>query len=83
MKKVKNVWLRCSAWLLNSILLLLGFSSCDSNGSEMYGTPYATYSLKGKVVDAQKQPIPDIEVKIKIGNCGVYYSPIASLKTNS
>ena len=83
MKKVKNVWLRCSAWLLNSILLLLGFSSCDSNGSEMYGTPYATYSLKGKVVDAQKQPIPDIEVKIKIGNGGVYYSPIASLKTNS
>ena len=83
MKKVKNVWLRCSAWLLNSILLLLGFSSCDSNGSEMYGTPYATYSLKGKVVDAQKQPIPDIEVKIKIGNGGVYYNPIASLKTNS
>lgn len=83
MKKVKNVWLRCSAWLLNSILLLLGFSSCDSNGSEMYGTPYATYSLKGKVVDAQKQPIPDIEVKIKVGNGGVYYSPIASLKTNS
>ena len=83
MKKVKNVWLRCSAWLLNSILLLLGFSSCDSNGSEMYGTPYATYSLKGKVVDAQKQPIPDIEVKIKIGNGGVYYNQIASLKTNS
>ena len=49
----------------------------------MYGTPYATYSLKGKVVDAQKQPIPDIEVKIKIGNGNVYYSPIASLKTNS
>ena len=44
MKKVKNVWLRCSAWLLNSILLLLGFSSCDSNGSEMYGTPYALFS---------------------------------------
>ena len=83
MKKVKNVWLRCSAWLLNSILLLLGFSSCDSNESEMYGTPYATYSLKGKVVDAQKQPIPDIEVKIKIGNGSVYYSPIAPLKTNS
>lgn len=83
MKKVKNVWLRCSAWLLNSILLLLGFSSCDSNESEMYGTPYATYSLKGKVVDAQKQPIPDIEVKIKIGNGNVYYNQIASLKTNS
>jgi putative lipoprotein (rSAM/lipoprotein system) len=83
MKKVKNVWLRCSAWLLNSILLLLGFSSCDSNGSEMYGTPYATYSLKGKVVDAQKRPIPDIEVKIKIGRGDVYYNQIASLKTNS
>lgn len=83
MKKVKNVWLRCSAWLLNSILLLLGFSSCDSNGSEMYGTPYATYSLKGKVVDTQKQPIPDIEVKIKIGRGGDYHSQIAPLKTNA
>lgn len=83
MKKVKNVWLRCSAWLLNSILLLLGFSSCDSNGSEMYGTPYATYSLKGKVVDAQKQPIPDIEVKIKMGYGGDYHSHTAPLKTNA
>lgn len=83
MKKVKNVWLRCSAWLLNSILLLLGFSSCDSNGSEMYGTPYATYSLKGKVVDAQKQPIPDIEVKIKERHGSVYYSHTAPLKTNA
>ena len=83
MKKVKNVWLRCSAWLQNSILLLLGFSSCASIGSEMYGTPYATYSLKGKVVDAQKQPIPDIEVKIKIGYGGVYHSQIAPLKTNA
>ena len=83
MKKINNFWFRSSAWLLNSILLLLGFSSCDSNGSEMYGTPYATYSLKGKVVDAQKQPIPDIEVKIKIGRGDVYYSQIAPLKTNS
>ena len=90
MKKVKNVWLRCSAWLLNFILLLLGFSSCDGddNGNVgeqllMYGMPYATYSLKGKVVDAQKQPIPDIEVKIKEGYGGVYYNQIASLKTNS
>ena len=90
MKKVKNVWLRCSAWLLNSILLLLGFSSCDGddNGNVgeqllMYGMPYATYSLKGKVVDAQKQPIPDIEVKIKIGRGGDYHSQIAPLKTNA
>ena len=83
MKKVKNVWLRCSAWLLNSILLLLGFSSCDSEQPVAYGQPYATYNLKGKVVDAQKQPIPDIEVKIKIGRGDVYYNQIASLKTNS
>ena len=90
MKKVKNVWLRCSAWLLNSILLLLGFSSCDGddNGNVgeqllMYGMPYATYSLKGKVVDAQKQPIPDIEVKIKERHGSVYYSHTAPLKTNA
>ena len=83
MKKVKNVWLRCSAWLLNSILLLLGFSSCDSEQPVAYGQPYATYNLKGKVVDAQKQPIPDIEVKIKMGYGGDYHSHTAPLKTNA
>ena len=90
MKKINNFWFRFSIWLLNSILLLLGFSSCngDDNGDVgepllMYGMPYATYSLKGKVVDAQKQPIPDIEVKIKIGRGGDYHSQIAPLKTNS
>ena len=90
MKKINNFWFRFSIWLLNSILLLLGFSSCngDDNGDVgepllMYGMPYATYSLKGKVDDAQKQPIPDIEVKIKIGRGGDYHSQIAPLKTNS
>ncbi len=83
MKKINNFWFRFSIWLLNSILLLLGFSSCDSEQPVAYGQPYATYSLKGKVVDAQKQPIPDIEVKIKIGRGGDYHSQIAPLKTNS
>ena len=83
MKKINNFWFRFSIWLLNSILLLLGFSSCDSEQPVAYGQPYATYSLKGKVVDAQKQPIPDIEVKIKIGYGGDYHSQTAPLKTNS
>ena len=83
MKKINNFWFRFSIWLLNSILLLVGFSSCDSEQPVSYGEPYATYSLKGKVVDAQKQPIPDIEVKIKIGRGGDYHSQIAPLKTNS
>ena len=83
MKKINNFWFRSSAWSLNSILLLLGFSSCDSNGSEMYGTPYATYRMKGTVVDAKQPPIPDIEVKIKIGRGGDYHSQIAPLKTNA
>ncbi|MBP9771218.1 radical SAM-associated putative lipoprotein [Candidatus Gracilibacteria bacterium] len=83
MKKINNFWFRFSIWLLNSILLLLGFSSCDSEQPVAYGQPYATYSLKGKVVDAQKQPIPDIEVKIKIGRGGDYHSQIAPLKTNA
>ena len=83
MKKINNFWFRSSAWLLNSILLLLGFSSCDSEQPVAYGQPYATYSLKGKVVDAQKQPIPDIEVKIKERHGSVYYSHTAPLKTNA
>ena len=83
MKKINNFWFRSSAWLLNSILLLLGFSSCDSEQPVAYGQPYATYNLKGKVVDAQKQPIPDIEVKIKERHGSVYYSHTAPLKTNA
>lgn len=83
MKKANNFWLRISASLLNSILLLLGFSSCDNNEPQMYGTPYATYSLKGKVIDAQRQPIRDIEVELKGVRNTLSYNRAEPLKTNA
>lgn len=55
--KNKLIWL---------ILSLLGFSAaaCNDNGDLPceYGTPYATFSVKGKVQNKAGKPIPGIEV---------------------
>lgn len=48
-----------------SLLSLLGFSSCDSEGGDepcLYGTPRATYNIKGKVIDTDGKPINGIKV---------------------
>lgn len=49
-----------------SLLSLLGFSSCDSEGGDepcLYGTPRATYNIKGKVIDTDGKPINGIKVQ--------------------
>ena len=59
--------LRKINWLLGGLLTLLGFGSvgCDKAEPVEYGTPYATYALKGKVVDEQNQPVPHIQVEVQ------------------
>lgn len=54
-------------WLLAGLLALLGFGQmgCDKMYPVEYGTPHATYALKGKVVDEQNRPIPRIQVQIQ------------------
>lgn len=54
-------------WLLAGLLTLLGFGQmgCDKMYPVEYGTPHATYALKGKVVDEQDRPIPRIQVQIQ------------------
>ena len=37
-------------WML--LLSLLGFAGCDEPQEDMYGTPYAEYTVKGRVTDA-------------------------------
>ena len=52
--------------LLLAAAALLGFATaCDSNKrqTDMYGTPYNNYKIKGKVTDKAGQPIKDIEVR--------------------
>lgn len=70
MKRKRNQWLKCFNYLLSGVLLLLGFSSCFEEGDGMepsleYGVRYARYSIKGKVVNEEKEAIPDIQLIVK------------------
>ena len=49
-------------YVLAGLLSLLGFSSCGDADLE-YGTPHATYEIKGKVTDEAGKPIPDVHVQ--------------------
>lgn len=54
-------------------LALLGFASCSSDDEEdepylmMYGTPYSSYEIKGKVVNSNNTPVGDAIVIVKEG----------------
>lgn len=50
--------------LLSYFLILLGFSSCAKSSDEPceYGTPTASFKIKGTVQDEDGQPIPNIQV---------------------
>ena len=57
MKTLHYRWNRSLNWILTTLLGFLGFSSCEDNGDDpgniicMYGTPTASYTIKGKVTD--------------------------------
>ncbi len=71
MKKISTFILKSANWLLTGILALLGLSSCNSEpGAEMYGSPHANFTIKGKVVNQENMPIPDIEIKCLVEHHG-------------
>lgn len=59
---MKDLIVRISAWLL----CLIGFGSSVACSPGMvadeYGSPYASYEVKGKVTDQQGEPIQGIQV---------------------
>lgn len=59
---MKDLIVRFSAWLL----CLIGFGSSVACSPGMvadeYGSPYASFEVKGKVTDQQGNPIPGIQV---------------------
>ena len=70
---MKKKYLKVSNCLLTGMLALLGCSSNEPfNGPDIvleYGTPSATYQIKGKVVDhTTKEPLRDMKVVITPGN---------------
>lgn len=82
MKKLNKTIFTTTNWLLTGLLTFLGFACSndkedgDDGGMVEYGTPYATYEIKGKVVDEQENPIPNIQIsgeaRIKVSQ----YKPI-------
>lgn len=70
MEKLYPHLLKGTNWVLAGLLTLLGFS-CSSdldNDDDLlceYGSPHANYEIKGKVVDRQNNPIPDIQIEIR------------------
>ena len=59
---MKDLIVRISAWLL----CLIGFGSSVACSPGMvadeYGSPYASFEVKGKVTDQHGEPIPGIQV---------------------
>ncbi|MBP3518174.1 MAG: radical SAM-associated putative lipoprotein [Parabacteroides sp.] len=72
MKKNFTTLLKSINWLLTSILTLLGYSACDSSepGADMYGSPHANFTIKGKVVNQENKPVPDLEIKCLVEHRG-------------
>lgn len=63
MRKLYRPFLKGSNWILGGLVSLLGFSAC-ANHEDMYGSPYISFSLKGKVQNEAQKGIPDMEIKI-------------------
>lgn len=73
---MKKRSLTVSNWLLATIIGSLGFSSCekpidDPDIRQMYGIPYAAYSIKGKVINNLQNPVLGIKVEIQALNGSV------------
>lgn len=53
--------------VLSALLSMLGFEACDIKNEygappSEYGTPYASYEVKGQVTDEDDNPIPGIRI---------------------
>lgn len=68
-QKLTHSLLKGTNRLLIALLGILGFSGCeDGGGINEYGTPYAGYSVKGKVVDTQNNGLENIQVYLQREN---------------
>lgn len=82
MKKRRRNLLAFSNEVLSAALILLGFSSCSGGESpDEYGSPYAKYEIKGKVVDEEQEVIPNARILMNkgvlIGGDAIGFSPTA------
>lgn len=77
MKNLHLHLLKASNWLLVSLLVLLGFSCSSEEGEPPivceYGTPYASFQVKGKVKDSKGTPIPNAQIRVSLDNSSDYW----------
>lgn len=64
MDKAYRFYLSVSNKILAGVLTLLGFSITSCGADDEYGSPYATYEIKGKVVSEEGNAIPNIQIII-------------------
>ena len=78
MKRMHLQLLKKANCVLASLLMLLGFSCTDDEGEGPiiceYGTPYANFQIKGKVVDTNDNPIPNAQIRINRNDARIYPS---------
>lgn len=65
MKKFSQTLIKGMNWMLLGILTLLGFPNCKNTSADEYGTPYAEYVIKGKVVGEKENPLIGIPVIVR------------------
>lgn len=85
MKKLHFLSLKATNWAFAGILSLLGFPACEQHGELMYGSPYASFSIRGKIQTEAKTGIPDIEVRMALvteEGYSIYEEENPSLKTD-
>jgi putative lipoprotein (rSAM/lipoprotein system) len=61
--------------IITGLLALLGFAGCDGSdpwggGRVEYGTPHASFEIKGRVTDEAGKPIEDIKVIVQDAEWG-------------
>lgn len=66
MKKLYSPFLKGINGALAALLFLMGFSACEKYEAVMYGSPHATFSIKGKVQTEAKTGIPEIKVQMAL-----------------
>lgn len=60
--RIKEVYRTGGLWAV--LLATLGFAFSCNGGSTMYGSPYADFEMKIKVVDSADAPLPNIRIDL-------------------
>lgn len=60
--KKERLFTRFIGSLLTAVLAMLGFTSCDKETEDMYGTPHGDFEISGLVTDEEGLPVNGVRV---------------------